>query len=230
MAHGELGSYPGQQISVSGNGVSRSSKLPEQCIKTSQKQCLTDDNDVLPQDIIQQELAKVIQIEVGMLKEMERLESFSPQLLASTRDDLSLWHQQLPHWMSLDVLIEAHELARNTRWTIFLVHLFYLSAYVLLARLAYEPEDDRFTETEQARTAISDGVLAARTAARILKLQLDERAIFQRCWLCEYVLPYNTELCDCETNEIVSQIHSIHILSPAFAQRCLSKAQRTSAI
>lgn len=70
---------------------------------------------------------------------------------------------------------------------------------MLLARLAHGAQQHPRAETiplrprydiEAVRTAAGDGVEAARTAARILQLQMDEHAIFQRCWNCEFVCPF----------------------------------------
>lgn len=78
--------------------------------------------------------------------------------------------------------------------------MFYLSASILLARLAHGAQttsnakeqvlSPRY-EFEEVRIAAEDGVQAARTAARILQLQMDEKSIFQRCWNCESVQPHN---------------------------------------
>ena len=84
------------------------------------------------------------------------------------------------------------------RRTVFLVHLFYLSASILLARLAHgaqklPPADGTALlpryDIAEVKIAAGDGVHAARTAARILQLQMDEQAVFQRCWNCEYGAP-----------------------------------------
>jgi hypothetical protein len=97
--------------------------------------------------------------------------------------------------MHLSSLINPTGSVVILRRTVFLVHLFYLSATILLARLAHSPQKLSSPEgiellprynLAEVRTAAGDGVHAARTAARILQLQMDEQAIFQRCWNCEY--------------------------------------------
>lgn len=74
-----------------------------------------------------------------------------------------------------------------------LVHLFYLSANILIARLAHSVHMSTMShhDIKEVKIATGEGVLASRTASRILQLQLDEQAIFQRCWLSEYALSAN---------------------------------------
>ena len=137
-----------------------------------------------PSEVIQQELAKVIQIEVNLLRTRDSFKNLSPMVFSMTRRDLSRWHEQLPQWMHLNSL-NSPELSTGVRRTVFLVHLFYLSANVLVARLAHCKMISSSLECDtECMFAASDGVIAARTAARILNLQLEDRSIFQRCWLC----------------------------------------------
>lgn len=157
---------------------------------------LVDDQDLTPKETIQQELNKVVQIEANLLRTIDSFRDVyvSPALLSSTRRDLAQWHQQLPAWMHLSALVEPNGSAVVLRRTVFLVHLFYLSASILLARLAHGPQKSPAADgigilprydTQEVRVAAGDGVQAARTAARILQLQMDEQTIYQRCWNCE---------------------------------------------
>jgi hypothetical protein len=153
-------------------------------------QRLIDQNDLTPNEVIQQELNKVVQIEANLLRTIDSFRDISPALLSSTRRDLAQWHKELPAWMHLSALLDPNESATPRR-TVFLVHLFYLSASILLARLAHggqKSEVPRY-DIEEVRMAAADGVHAARTTARILQLQMDEQAIFQRCWCCKLVCP-----------------------------------------
>ena len=146
-----------------------------------------DQKDLAPKEIIQQQLAKVVQIEANLLRTVDGFKDISPQIFRSIRRDLNQWHDQLPLWMHLNALVKSCELPKGTRRTVFLVHLFYLSAHILVARLAHGKQGTsppRY-EIDEVRTAAADGVLAARTASRILQLKLDEQTIYQRCWLCE---------------------------------------------
>lgn len=62
---------------------------------------------------------------------------------------------------------------------------------MLLGRLAHGASNIEKTisspryDIEEVRIATADGVQSARTTSRILQLQMDEKAIFQRCWNCE---------------------------------------------
>lgn len=151
---------------------------------------LIDQKDLEPSEVIQQELNKLVQIEANLLRTIDSFRQISPTLFRSTRRDLAQWYEKLPQWMHLSALAEPREYKMDTRRTIFLVHLFYLSANILIARLAHSGPDSSLPRynVEEVRIATGDGVLAARTASRILQLKLDEQTVFQRCWLCEYVL------------------------------------------
>lgn len=156
---------------------------------------LLEDKGLTPNETIQQELNKVVQIEANLLRTIRSFRELSPVLLSSTREDLAQWYQRLPDWMHLSALLDPIGDSMIMRRTVYLVHLFYLSASMLLARLAHGAQQSvnidpgavlpRY-DMEEVRVAAGDGVEAARTAGRILQLQMDEKAIFQRCWNCEY--------------------------------------------
>jgi hypothetical protein len=99
--------------------------------------------------------------------------------------------------MSLSALVEANEASTDKRKILFLVHLFYLSANMLIARLAHGGRHSTIPrhDIEEVRIAAGDGVIAARTASRILQLQLDEEIISQKYWLCKYVSLQSSTRC-----------------------------------
>lgn len=138
-------------------------------------------------EIIQQESGKVLQLEANILRALKSSDGLLPEILGSAHKDLTQWYEQLPHWMCLNALVESHELGAQMRRTVLLVHLYYLSANILVARLAHGgPESSPpLYDIEEVRISTSHGVLAARAASQILQLQLDEGSIFQRCWVCE---------------------------------------------
>lgn len=82
--------------------------------------------------------------------------------------------------MRPSALVEANESSADKRRTLFVVHLFYLSAIMLIARLAHGGRHSTVPryDIEEVRVAAGDGVIAARTASRILQLQLDEGIVF----------------------------------------------------
>lgn len=126
-----------------------------------------------------------MQIEANLLRTRDSFNNLSPLVLSTARRDLTLWYEQLPEWMYLDALIGPAELPPGIRRTVFLVHLFYLSANMLVARLAHNRAASSSSNyNDEDKAAASDGVVAARTAARILQIQLEERSIFQKCWNC----------------------------------------------
>jgi hypothetical protein len=155
---------------------------------------LINSKDMGPNETIQHQLNKVVQIEANLLHTIKISSEVSPALLTSTQWELAQWHEQLPSWMHLSAFIEPIESISGFRRAVFLVHLFYLSASILLARLAHGGQKSLPPqyEAEETRIAAVNGVHAARTAARILQLKIDEEALFQRCWCCESVCPLRT--------------------------------------
>lgn len=126
-------------------------------------------------------------IEANLLYTVASFNNITTPLFTYIRSDLLTWYEGLPAWMHLGTLIESDSQPAGTRRTIFLVHLFHLSANILVARLAHEQliESSMDARTEELQTAVTDGLVAARTASRILQLQLNDQTIFQRCWCCE---------------------------------------------
>jgi hypothetical protein len=150
---------------------------------------LIDQNDMTQEEVIHQELDKVVQIEGNLLRTINSFREISPALFSSTRGDLAQWSKQLPRWMRLSTLLETNESSTDKRRMLFVVHLFFLSTNMLIARLAHGGRHSTVPryDIEEVRIAAGDGVIAARTASRILQLQLDEGIVFQKYWLCKYV-------------------------------------------
>jgi hypothetical protein len=74
------------------------------------------------------------------------------------------------------------------------------------------------------RIAVGDGVIAARTALRILQLQLDEQIIFQKYWLCKYASLQSSRVAAPFLTGILLQVHSLHVMPRASAQHCANAA------
>lgn len=68
---------------------------------------LMDEKRSTPNETIQQELNKVVQIEANLLRTIDSFRGLSPVLLSSTRRDLVQWHQELPEWMHLSALLNS---------------------------------------------------------------------------------------------------------------------------
>jgi hypothetical protein len=84
---------------------------------------------------------------------------------------------------------ESSSLMATFRPVIFYVHLFYLSAMMLLSRrliIAYIPLDaaGRVRLPPEARRAVEEGYQAAETNASVMSLMLQEGKVVQVCWLC----------------------------------------------
>jgi hypothetical protein len=146
---------------------------------------MMDPKDQSPLETIQQEMTKITVIKANLLRTVDSFADVTPATIRAVHHDLGQWQQQLPTWMRL-VSLGLPNSPMDIKRVIYLVHLFYLSANILVARLAHQqkvvlthPE-----ENVELWDAVCDGVTAARTAARILHLQLIEGAIFKRCWLC----------------------------------------------
>ncbi|CAN9230008.1 unnamed protein product [Alternaria alternata] len=152
-----------------------------------------DELDVPPEDMIRRECVKVSIIKASLLR---RLPTKAPVLegtILEYRVRLSRFHARLPDWMSIASLLggENTELMATFRPVIYYVHLFYLSAMMLLSRrliIAYIPLDaiGSVTLPSEAQRAIEEGYQAAETNASVMDLMLQEGKVVQVCWLCIY--------------------------------------------
>jgi hypothetical protein len=150
--------------------------------------------DAPPEDMIRRECVKVSIIKAEMLHRIPKTAPVPREIVLSFHTRLQTFHDQLPSWMSLAQLIanEPSERMTQLRPVIFYVHLFYLSAMMLLSRrlvIAYVSLDangEVFLPTE-ARRAIHDGFEAAKSNAQVMALMVSEGKVVQVCWLCMYV-------------------------------------------
>lgn len=150
-----------------------------------------DDLDAPPEDMIRRECVKVSIIKAALL---HRLPTKAPVPEATTlefRAQLSKFHAHLPDWMTTAKLLRGDEgeLMATFRPVIFYVHLFYLSAMMLLSRrliIAYISVDTvgRVDLPPEAQRAIEEGYQAAEMNASVMNLMLHEGKVVQVCWLC----------------------------------------------
>jgi hypothetical protein len=126
-----------------------------------------------------------------MLHRIPKTAPVSETIITGFRAELSTFHAQLPDWMSLGHLLSNNEnpLLVQFRPVIFYVHIFYLSAMMLLSRrliIAYVALDatGKVQLPKEARAAIQEGFQAARTNARLMGSMMTEGKIVQVCWLC----------------------------------------------
>ncbi|KAI4928432.1 uncharacterized protein J4E92_005918 [Alternaria infectoria] len=147
--------------------------------------------DAPPQDMIRRECVKVSIIKASLLHRLPSKAPVPENVTLEFRAQLSRFHAQLPDWMSVAALLrgDSSPLMATFRPVIFYVHLFYLSAMMLLARrliIAYIPLDavGIVVLPPEARRAIEEGYQAAETNASVMSLMLQEGKVVQVCWLC----------------------------------------------
>jgi hypothetical protein len=151
--------------------------------------------DAPPEDMIRRECVKVSIIKAEMLHRIPKTAPVPRDIVLSFHTRLQEFHNQLPTWMSLSQLVANEPSDRMTqlRPVIFYVHLFYLSAMMLLSRrlviayVALDATGEVFFPTE-VRRAIQDGFEAAQSNAQVMALMVSEGKVVQVCWLCMYVL------------------------------------------
>jgi hypothetical protein len=141
--------------------------------------------------MIRRECVKVSIIKAEMLHRIPKTAPVPRHVILSFHTRLQGFYDQLPDWMSLAQLLanESNRSMTQLRPVIFYVHLFYLSAMMLLSRrlvIAYVALDATghvFLPTE-ARRAIHDGFEAAQSNAQVMALMVAEGKVVQVCWLC----------------------------------------------
>jgi hypothetical protein len=150
-----------------------------------------EDADAPCEDIIRRECVKVTIIKAWTLHRIPTTAPVPEDIVVDFRTQLSTFYSQLPEWMNLGWLFANKEspLMVQFRPLIFYVHLFYLSAMMLLSRrliIAYIALDatGKVQLPGEAHTAINEGFLAAQTNARVLEAMLSEGKVVQVCWLC----------------------------------------------
>jgi hypothetical protein len=150
-----------------------------------------EDFEAPPEDMIRQECVKVSIIKAEMLHRIPKNVPAVQDVVTEFRTRLSTFHSRLPDWMSLSHMPAAgpNELMTQFRPVIFYVHLFYLSAMMLLSRrlvIAYISLDTvgKVSLPPEARQAIEDGFVAAQTNASVMEMMLSEGKVVQVCWLC----------------------------------------------
>jgi hypothetical protein len=151
--------------------------------------------DAPPEDMIRRECVKVSIIKAEMLHRIPKTAPVPRNIVLSFHTRLQKFHDQLPTWMGLSQLLANEPSDRMTqlRPVIFYVHLFYLSAMMLLSRrlvIAYVALDatGEVSFPTEARRAIQDGFEAAQSNAQVMALMVSEGKVVQVCWLCMYVL------------------------------------------
>jgi hypothetical protein len=120
------------------------------------------------------------------------LRTIGPQASNTTiqmlRDDLGAFREEIPNGMTLNHLLLSTELPSDLQRNVFYMHLFYLSAFMLIYRLILRNTDGISRATlgdvgpPEAQKAAGDGLMAAKHSARILHLLRSRSAIHRICW------------------------------------------------
>lgn len=124
-----------------------------------------------------------------MVRELFTSTDLQVSAINAARLDLRKWHDELPPHMQISTLLVV-DLPPNTRFSLYFAHLFYLSAMMLLLRSILSrcegPEEAALKLNghgpREVCEAVSEGMGAARIAARIVNQLLAEGAVFHRCW------------------------------------------------
>lgn len=148
--------------------------------------------------------------------------------------DLEKWYEGLPPVMRLQE-VSAQTSPPEVRRSIYLVHLLYLGANMLLfRRIAFQAMKStnihgalpsRWQPSrEQYLKQADSATLAANSSTKIIKLMMDERCVFKRCWIIMFVDPaprlyarIDIGLHAIGLELICRQLPELHILSRAAA-------------
>lgn len=141
---------------------------------------------------MQAELTKISILKADILRLSLLFKDLSFLTIETILADLREWHAQLPGMMHLHNL--PHEdLPWNLRLTIYHVHLLYQGAFMLLyRRIASQMvknrgvPGDRTLPSRPSKELVGcaeEGVLSAKSSARILGMLMAENGVFKKCWL-----------------------------------------------
>lgn len=158
---------------------------------TSDFSVAADCSEIDVEDMVQIQMVKIAVLKRNILHINMQFPHMTSFTVDTVKQDLSKWYDQLPPIMQLKNLLRNHSdmsVDRDLRRTIYLVHLLYLGALMLLYR-RITVQSKRITPIAQLdsprswiRKLATDSAVAAEQSARILGLLLDEDGIFERCW------------------------------------------------
>ncbi|OAP54122.1 hypothetical protein AYL99_11657 [Fonsecaea erecta] len=146
------------------------------------------------ESIAQEQMTSIGVLTAGILQDVFLPNELSFIATRTYKLKLLGWFSELPAVMQLDSLLHNHSLTLVQRRSIFLVHLNYLGALLLLYRrhaiyLSTIHRDDSWKldgDVDEALNYAKDAVQAATQSSRIFALLLSEQALFKRCWLVTY--------------------------------------------
>lgn len=141
-------------------------------------------------DIIQLEITRITTIKARHYRDITQ-KLLTAEAIGAFQHNLETWFRNLPAQLRLESLTKTPIDSRKRRLVYFL-HLIHLGTWILLYRQAltyhHGVKEAGTIEDPELSTATlsvgSEGVAAAKNAARILHLLLDEGALFKKSWLC----------------------------------------------
>ncbi|KAI9166566.1 Peroxisome proliferation transcriptional regulator [Paramyrothecium foliicola] len=141
-----------------------------------------EDNAVLTGYVIEGQLVKATMIKAAIIRKMGDNCMADDSTIETFRNALRTFHHELPLTVTIDTLFDVQR-PDALRPSIFYLHLFYLSAMQLLHRRIMANQLE-CTNSEPAKEAVREGLLAAKMTARLLALMRLEGAVVQLCWMC----------------------------------------------
>ncbi|KAK4944447.1 hypothetical protein LTR10_016121 [Elasticomyces elasticus] len=152
------------------------------------------EDDPSIESLVQEQMISIGVLTTGVLKDVFLKEQLSVVATREHKLKLADWVRRVPAAMQLDSLTKNKALTSNQRRSVFLVHVNYMGALLLLYRrhlfyLATTHRDVPWQldgDMTEALGYAEDAVATALQSARLLHLLMSERAIFKRCWLIIY--------------------------------------------
>ena len=144
------------------------------------------------------EMTKISILKAVILRMHLAFKDLTKLAVQAIMTDLKDWYDKLPQEMALATLAQS-DLPHSVRRSIYYVHLLYLGAIMLLYRRVASQYNRSVAEGSDADGQqkffeqlmldhAEQGVLAAKTSARILGLLLRQVGCFKRCWVVMYVI------------------------------------------
>ncbi|KAK5032870.1 hypothetical protein LTS07_004280 [Exophiala sideris] len=146
------------------------------------------EDDPSIESLVQEQMISIGVLTTGVLKDVFLKEQLSVVATREHKLKLADWVRRVPAAMQLDSLTKNKALTSNQRRSVFLVHVNYMGALLLLYRrhlfyLATTHRDVPWQldgDMTEALGYAEDAVATALQSARLLHLLMSERAIFKR--------------------------------------------------
>ncbi|KAF2739028.1 hypothetical protein EJ04DRAFT_519958 [Polyplosphaeria fusca] len=148
---------------------------------------LQTEKENLNEDVVQRELVKVTIIKAKILSVILGNDPIADSEMDVFQKELRTLNEELPEWMNTKSLLAKQE-TTSLRRAVMYYHAFFLSATQLLYRLPMA--NLLYMQSVYVRpateSAVREGLLAARLAARLFSVMKDEGIIRRICWMCIY--------------------------------------------